>query len=249
LWGKKNNWRFEFQFLTGLDADRFNDASWIKGGAGSPYEFKLATAYAGAFRVDNYSVKGLRIGVSGYYGHSAANSLKADRYKGLLGAVILGAIDLTYNDHNVIFTANFDYGHLTDSKAISQINKNLPRNSPSPRTNVASDALCYAASLGYDFFSLNDKLATQKTKFFLFAHYGYVSSMFKTAEGILADARYTKHLLSGGINYYPIKEVAIKLEFLARFFPKAVYNPEYTLSLGITYAGFFTKNFAKKNHK
>ena len=76
LWGRIKDWRYELQLLPGLDADRMNNHGWIHNAAGSPYEYKIATAYAGALRIDNYSVRGLRIGVSGYIGNSASNSLK-----------------------------------------------------------------------------------------------------------------------------------------------------------------------------
>ncbi|MDR1758357.1 MAG: hypothetical protein LBR51_05320 [Bacteroidales bacterium] len=240
FWGKKNGWRYEAIFTAGLDADMFNDANWIKGGATSAYEFKIANTYAGAFRVDNFSVKGLRVGLSGYYGHSARNSLKSENYKGLNGAVILGALDLEYKGHDFWLLANADYGHLSDSKEISAKNKNMAKNSPSPRTNVASDALCGAIYLGYNFFGLNQKLANKNMKFFVFGHYGYVNSMFKTAEGILADKRFEKHIVSGGINFYPIKELVVKMEFQSRLFsPKTTYNTENTVSIGICYAGMF----------
>lgn len=246
--GKHRGWHYEAVFVAGLDADQFNDANWIKGGGSSPYEFKIANAYAGAFRIENRSFKGLKVGLSGYFGYSAANSLKADRYKDLNGAVILGALDASYKDHNWWILGNVNYGHLTDSKAISSINKSLPRESPSPRTNVASDALCYAVSLAYDFFGLNKELKAKEMKFYLFGHYGYLNSMFKTADGILADQRYAKHILSGGVNFYPIKEVAIKIEYSARMFPKTAYNMENTLSVGVCYAGMFNiKNKKIKN--
>ena len=54
IWGQAGDWRYEAMLLPGLDSDRFNDKEWIKGGAGSPYEFKIANAMAGAFRVDNF---------------------------------------------------------------------------------------------------------------------------------------------------------------------------------------------------
>jgi hypothetical protein len=168
LWGKLKHWKYEVQFLSGLNAEMFNDANWIKKGAVSPYEFTIANSYAGSFRVDNTSVKGLRMGLSGYYGFSAANSLKADRYTGLQGGVAIGTFDFTYNDYNFLVYGNFDYGHLGNSKEISKINKNLPKNSPSPRTNIASDAMCYAIFAGYDFFSFSKYLKNKDMKFYLF---------------------------------------------------------------------------------
>ena len=76
LWGRAGQWRYEAMLLAGLDSDRFGSKEWVKGGAGSPYEFKIANAMAGAFRVDNYSVKGLRLSLSGYAGNSFSNTLK-----------------------------------------------------------------------------------------------------------------------------------------------------------------------------
>ena len=90
LWGRAGDWRYEVMFLPGLDSDRFGDNGWVSGGAGSPYEFKIANAYAGAFRIDNYSVPGLRLSLSGYAGNSFSNTLSAnrtgaDRYKDVKG--------------------------------------------------------------------------------------------------------------------------------------------------------------------
>lgn len=115
LWGRAGDWRYEVMFLPGLDSDRFGDNGWVSGGAGSPYEFKIANAYAGAFRIDNYSVPGLRLSLSGYAGNSFSNTLSAnrtgaDRYKDVKGTVMIGAFDFLYDAHNWIVRGNFDYG-------------------------------------------------------------------------------------------------------------------------------------------
>jgi hypothetical protein len=237
LWGEAGKWKYNVMFISGLDAERFSDRNWIKDGAVSPYEFKIANTYAGAFRVENSSVKGLRLGLSGYYGHSAKNSLKADRYD-VQGAVSIGSFDAHYNDHHVIARGTILYGHLDDSKRISAINKNLSKNSPSPRTNVASDALCYYVEVGYDLFSFFAKL--KEHKLYLFGHVGYYNSMFDTETGILANARFERYIAMGGINYYPIPQVAIKAEFSSRLF-NSPYNNENTISIGVVYAGLFTR--------
>lgn len=238
LWGKAGKWKYNVMFIAGLDAERFSDKNWIKNGAVSPYEFKIANAYAGAFRVENSSIKGLRLGLSGYYGHSAKNSLKADRYKDVRGAVMIGSFDAIYNDHHVIARGTVTYGHLNDSKEISRINKNLSKNSPSPRTDVASDALCYYVEAGYDIFSFFQKL--KEHKFYVFGHFGYYNSMFKTAKEVLADARFGRYIASAGINYFPIPQIAVKAEFSSRIFGSP-YNNENTISLGVVYAGLFNR--------
>ncbi|MDR1459433.1 MAG: hypothetical protein LBI60_04395, partial [Bacteroidales bacterium] len=236
LWGKAGKWNYNVMFIAGLDAERFSDRNWIKDGAVSPYEFKIGNAYAGAFRVENNSVKGLRLGLSGYYGHSAKNSLKSERYKNITGAVAIGSFDATYNDHHVIARGCITYGHLGDSKKISAINKTSSKNSPSPHTNVASDALSYFVEAGYDFFSFSPKL--KEHKFYLFGHFGYYNSMYQTEKEILAESRFERYVITGGINYFPLPQIAIKAEFSSRLF-NSPYNTENTVSLGIVYAGMF----------
>lgn len=237
LWGRIKDWRYELQLLPGLDADRMNNHGWIHNAAGSPYEYKIATAYAGALRIDNYSVRGLRIGVSGYIGNSASNSLKHTNYEGIKGTVSIGTVDFEYNDHNWIARGNFDYGHLSNSAKISAVNKNLSAYSPSSRTNVGSDAIAVGAEVGYNLFSQIAKLCEQQ-KFYLFGRYDYYDTMYKTEGGILDEKCWGRQKVTVGINYYPMKQIGIKADYSDRLF-KSQYNNEPTLSIGITYSGFF----------
>ncbi|KAA6345105.1 hypothetical protein EZS27_007297 [termite gut metagenome] len=240
FWGRTKQWRYEALFISGLGAELFNNANWIHGGATSPYEFTIANSYATAVRLDNYSVKGLRIGLSGYYGLSANNTLKPERYKNISGAVAVGTIDAVYNDHNVLARTNILYGHLGDSYAISTTNKKLPSASPSFRTDVASDALSWYVEAGYDVLSFFPNRQYQGNKLYLYGHYGYYNSMYKTAGDIPQKKWCEKTLISGGVNYYPLPGLVVKGEYSFRKF-KAPYNNEPTLSLGIAYAGMFER--------
>lgn len=238
LWGRAGSWRYEVQFLAGLDAERFNNANWINGGSVSPYEFKIANSYAGAFRVDNYSVPGLRIGLSAYYGNSGNNSLKKERYdnQDIKGGVMVGALDAVYDDHNIIARTNLLYGHLNDSEKISTINKKLPSASPSPRTEIGSDVLSYYVEAGYNLLSFFPKV--KEDKLYVYGHYGYYNSMHKTQGNITAKGWCEKTVISGGINYFPMKELVVKGEYSFRKIDSP-FNNEPSLSLGIAYAGEF----------
>ena len=241
IWGRTKHWRYEAQFLPGLDADRFGNKNFIAGGAGSPYEFKIANAYAGAFRLDNYSVKGLRVGMSGYYGHSFANSLtKNVKYKDYDGAVMIGSVDFQYNNYNLIARGHFDWGHLNDSEEITRFNKSLQSGSPSPRTPVASDAVAAGMEAGYDIFAHIEKMKKDNQKFYIFGRYEYYDSMAKVEAGVLDYAWCGKHRMAAGINYYPMRDIVIKAEYSKRFY-KSQYNDEPSISLGVAYAGFFTR--------
>jgi hypothetical protein len=241
VWGRTKNWRYEIQFLPGLDADRFDSEGFINGGGGSPYEFKVANAYAGAFRVDNYSIKNLRIGVSGYFGHSFSNSLsKNTKYKDYNGEVMIGTIDFHYKSRRLIARGNFDWAHLNDSEEITQFNKSMSNASPSPKMAVASDAVVAGIEMGYDIFSHVSKMRADNRKLYLFGRYEYYDSMAKVEKNVLDYGWCGKQRMAIGLNYYPLKEVAVKAEYSKRFY-KNQYNNEPTVSLGIAYAGFFTK--------
>ncbi len=240
LWGVVSRFRYELQFLPGLDSDRFGSEGFINGSAGSPYEFKIANSYAGAFRLDYYGSKKFRIGLSGYYGQCFSNSLtKKTKYKDNKGELFIGAVDFTYKSRALIMRGNFDYAHLTDSREITKFNKeNMSNASPSPKTAVGSDALCGSFALGYNVISLFS--TTARPSLFVFGQYEYYDSMYKVAQGILDYEWCGKHRMACGINYFPMKQIVVKAEYSKRFY-KPQYNDEPSVSIGIAYAGFFTK--------
>ena len=242
FWGRTKYWRYEAMFLPGLDSDRFGSEGFISGGAGSPYEFKIANSYAGAVRIDNYSFKGLRIGLSGYIGTSFDNSLtKNSKYSHCKGEVYIAALDFTYNAHNIIARGNFDWIHLNDSKEITMFNKNnMSSASPSPKTAVGSDAVIACISAGYNIFSFFPKLRKSDQRFYLFGHYEYYDSMARVVDGIMDYGWCGKSRMAVGLNYFPMKEIVVKAEFSKRFYTRE-YNDEPSVSLGIAYSGFFIK--------
>jgi len=243
LWGRAGDWRYEAMLLPGLDSDRFGRQNWIKGGAGSPYEFKIANSYAGAFRVDNYSVRGLRMALSGYIGNSFSNTLSVNEstnYKDVKGTVMIGAFDFHYDAHNWIVRGNADYGHLTDSKKITQYNMSMRNDSPSLKQAIASDAIAIGVEAGYNIFSQFNKLNEDGKKLYLYGRYDYYDSMYKTDKEILKADWCGRQRIAAGINYCPMKEIVIKGEYSIGLLKRA-YNNEPSISLGVAYAGFFTK--------
>ena len=241
LWGRAGQWRYEAMLLAGLDSDRFGSKEWVKGGAGSPYEFKIANAMAGAFRVDNYSVKGLRLSLSGYAGNSFSNTLKKATnavYDDVKGTVLIGAFDFCYDAHNWVARGSFDYGHLSDADLITRYNQSFSKDSPSPKQPVASSAIATGVEVGYDFLSLNPRRADKEQRLYLFGRYEYYDSMYKTAKAVTHYEEYGRQRLAVGVNYYPLKEVVLKGEYSIGLL-KSKFNNEPAVSVGVAYAGFF----------
>lgn len=240
IWGTAGKWRYEAMILPGLNSAFFNNSGWVHDGSASPYEFSPGNTLAGAFRVDNYSVKGLRMGLSGYAGNSFNNDIEkttSERYAGVKGTVVIGAFDFEYNDHNFIARGSVDYGHLSDAAYITRSNQNSisGSNSPYPHTPVGQAAIAAGGEVGYDFFSLSPKLREQK--FYVFGRYEYYNS-YIPYQGATEYLWTEKQRIAVGINYMPIKEIVIKAEYSYRHI-EGGYNPEPSLSLGVAFSGMF----------
>lgn len=242
IWGHAGDWRYEAMLLPGLDSDRFNDKEWIKGGAGSPYEFKIANAMAGAVRIDNYSVKGLRLSVSGYAGNTFSNTLKKATnaiYDDVKGTVLIGSFDFHYNDHNWVARGNFDYGHLSDAALITRYNQSFSNDSPAKKRPVATSAISTGVEVGYDLFGwLGKKQQEKGRKFYLFGRYEYYDSMYKTEDAVTDYEEYGRQRIAFGVNYYPMKDIVLKGEYSLGIL-KSKFNNEPAVSLGVAYSGFF----------
>lgn len=242
IWGRAGDWRYEAMLLPGLDSDRFNDKEWIKGGAGSPYEFKIANAMAGAVRIDNYSVKGLRLSVSGYAGNTFSNTLKKATnaiYDDVKGTVLIGSFDFHYNDHNWVARGNFDYGHLSDAALITRYNQSFSNDSPAKKRPVATSAISTGVEVGYDLFGwLGKKQQEKGRKFYLFGRYEYYDSMYKTEDAVTDYEEYGRQRIAFGVNYYPMKDIVLKGEYSLGIL-KSKFNNEPAVSLGVAYSGFF----------
>lgn len=240
LWGRAGDWRYEALLISGLDSERFGRKGWIHDGSASPYEFKIANSMAGAFRVDNFSVPGLRLSLSGYVGNSFRNTLRTPNtsYDNVKGTVTIGAFDFMLNRSNWIARGHFDYGHLSDSREITAFNKGFNANSPSPKQSVASDALAAGIEIGYNVFSQIDNLNKKEQKLYIFSRYDYYDSMYKTEKGVDKFEYCGRHRIAAGLNYYPMKEIVLKGEYSIGLL-KSIYNNEPSISLGVAYAGLF----------
>lgn len=239
VWGRVGAWRYELMGLAGLNSLHFSKDKWINGGAASAFEFSPANKYAVAARIDNYSIPGLRLSVSGYYGHSFNNTQMADngKYKSVKGAVAIGAFGLHYQGAGWIVRANADYGHLTDADIISNYNRGQSSTSPYKRTHVGKGAWTAGTEAGYDLLRFFPGKHPADSHLYLFGRYEYYDAYLPTANA----PTYTwteRHRIAAGINYYPLKRIVIKAEFSERLL-HSQYNNEPSFNIGIAYSGFF----------
>lgn len=260
VWGRLKDWRYEAQLLSGLNSESFTAENFVHYGATSPYEFKVANNYAGAVRIDNYSIKGLRLGLSGYYGYSFRNTLRTpgSKYEDVKGALGIIALDFSLNRWNWIVRGNIDYAYFSDADIISAYNQanwthhKYQDGNPHHYSNIGSNAVAYAVEAGYNIFSQIAKLKEKNEKLYVFGRFEHYNTM---ASGSYESMyKYTKKFRWAlGVNYSPIKQITIKGEYSYRFFEKPnnnglapdsplyrqPYNNEPSLSLGVTYTGWF----------
>jgi hypothetical protein len=89
---------------------------------------------------------------------------------------------------------------------------------------------------GYDVLSFFRQ--HKNAKLYVYAHYGFYDSMYRTAEGVADKTWCEKTIIRAGVNYFPMKALVIKAEYMMRQF-RAPYNNEPSISLGVGYSGFF----------
>ncbi len=241
FWGNSGDWSYEAMFIAGLDADRFSPKNWVGSGAGTIYEFKIGNSYAGAFRVDNRSIRNLTLGLSAYYGHSAKNTLNKYGYSDLKGAVAIGSLDFNYSPKNFILRGGVIYGTLSDSYEITIGNAGATNAAPTPgKPAVASEAISIGVEAGYNLFGFSERLTKNDQTLYLFGRFEYYDSMFNTVKGVPDYKYWERQITAIGLNYSPIKALVIKLEYQMRNLVDPIYNNENTIAIGITWAGIFT---------
>lgn len=245
LWGSLPQWRYEAIFTSGLDAERFGHDCFVHYGATSPYEYKLANVYAGAARIDNYSVKGLRLSLSGYYGYTFRNTERkaGASYDDCHGALAIGSFGFELNRWNLIVRGNATYANLSDAERITAFCNAYPKHtqqdgSPSKHSPIGSSAYSFGGEAGYDVFSIFDALR-QKQKLYVFGRYEDYNTYATGNKKVAYTYDHVKRM-SFGINYKPIPQIIVKAEWAKRYLDLA-YNDEPSISLGVMFVGWFNR--------
>jgi hypothetical protein len=244
LWGRAGAWRYEALVIAGLDAFMYDRDNFVKHAAGSPYEFKVANKLGFAARIDNYSVRNLRLSLSGYYGQGMHNSYPHDmwntRYADVKGHTLIGAFDFAYTGKYLTVRGNADWGFVSDASVISTVKRNMTsNNAPYRKTPVGRNACAAGIEAGYDILHLFRQRREAEPKLYLFGRYEYYDSYMPDSDQ--PDYPYTdRHRIAVGLNWLPIPQIAVKCEYSHRFL-QSQYNNEPSVSIGVAYMGFFIR--------
>lgn len=244
FFGRIKQFDYELQLVSGLDPQNFRSENWIGKGTQGAFEVSNFTSPAFVARVNYHGAKaleGLRVGASFYYDQTAKNGTKPTRNAGYKFPVTVVTADAQYKtpaNSNFIARANFVWGDLKGSGALTKINNVSSSASGYPTTTVAKKAVSFGGEMGYNVGSFWGEKAP---RIYPFARYEYYNPMEETERGFLADRRFQVSAISAGLNYYPLPNLVVKADYTHRIVGSGNYNSENMVSVGIAYIGWFVK--------
>ncbi|MDR0511083.1 MAG: hypothetical protein LBH06_08330 [Rikenellaceae bacterium] len=228
---------YEVMIVNGLDPNGFSTSNWIRGGKQGIFETSVMTSPAFAGRLEYSPLKGLRLGMSGYFNKTARNASMPQKTSGIDAAVTIGTLDAQYLGHNAVVRANLVYGHLSDALRLSQINRNISKATNFTRTPVAQQAMTWAVEAGYNVASV----WRSKQKLIPFVRYEYYNSAHKVPAGMAETPINRRTLLTVGANYALLPNLLLKADYAMRQLDRGRFNRENTFGLGIGYTGWFVQ--------
>lgn len=241
---------FDYQamIVAGLNANGFDRNTWVAGGKQGLFEVDNFTSPGYAFRLDYKGVPGLRVGGSFYYcADAGSNSDKLQDYSTFKVPARIYTADAQYKNRYVTARANFVWGNLGNSLAVSSVNTKLSNKSPYTRvTPVAKKAVSYAGEVGVNlsaFFKSNKKVPV----IYPFARYEYYNPQEKGETMQVMELRNKVSMWTAGLDWYALPNLVVKADYSTRqigtskIFGTGPYNSENEFSIGIAYIGWFIK--------
>ena len=243
LFGALGPLKYQAQIVNGLDSTGFSSRHWIVRGHQLRFETINAEAPAFVGRLDYAFHENVTLGISGYYGDTAANRPKPDvDFDAHVGIVSLHGF---YEVNAVKVRGLLLLGALQNADRLSKVNRTLSNNLNVKRTPIGSAALGGYIEAGYDILSFfrqppNNDAKHQDPKdtpphkvLDVFARYDYYDTM-ASVEGIIFDnPRWERSTWTFGINYHVHPQLVFKSHYSLRRLATKDKNRENTFALGL----------------
>ena len=241
VFGSLGSLNYQVQIVNGLDSTGFSSRHWIVRGHQLRFETINAEAPAFVGRLDYAFNENATVGISGYYGDTAANRPKPDvDFDAYVGIVSLHGF---YEMKAVKVRGLFLWGALENADRLSKVNRTLSNNLNVKRTPIGSSALGYYIEVGYDILSffrkVNNSTGHQDLQdtppdevLDVFGRYDYYDTM-ASVEGIIFDnPRWERTAWTFGVNYHVHPKIVFKSHYSLRRLASEDKNRENTFSLG-----------------
>lgn len=221
---------YKVYVMSGLDNTGFSSLNWIKRGYQTRFETINANSFAYAGRLDYVFGKGSEVGFNVYANNPSPNRPKNDfKEKSWL---VYGDVHFTFSKHPWRVAALSMFGHIQNSEALSNANRNLSNNLDVKRTPVGKMAAGAYVEAGYDVLSFVKKEIKQEL--YPFARLEWYDSMLKTQGNIFNNPRYERQVYSVGLNYLPIKQIVLKASYAWRIL--GTEQKEKTFAMGVGFS-------------
>jgi hypothetical protein len=210
---------YSLAVINGLNSAGFEHGSGIRSGRYSGQNASAnSLAVSGALK---YYRSNLRLQISGYYGGSAGlTPVKADSLQltsGLFGTpVILGEASAQYESNG--FSARL-LGTVVSIPDAEEINRAYASNTPSLEYGAY-------AEVGYNLFNSLNRMGEQEL--ILFTRFEILDLNASIPSNGITDQTLRQQHLIAGINYLPIRNVAVKFD--VRFMHTGEENPELVIN-------------------
>ncbi len=230
IFGTLGALKYQAQIINGLDSTGFSSRHWIVRGHQLRFETVNAEAPAFVGRLDYAFHENATVGISGYFGDTAANRPKPDvNFDAHVGIVSLHGF---YEVNAVRVRGLFLWGALENADKLSKVNRTLSNNLNVKRTPIGSSALGWYIEAGYDVLSLFRKAKTSSHVLDVFARYDYYDTMASVEGTIFDNPRWERTTWTFGINYHVHPQLVFKSHYSLRRLATKDKNKENTLAVG-----------------
>ena len=241
IFGTLGSLQYQAQIVNGLDSTGFSSRHWIV--RGHQLRFETVNAETSAFvgRLDYAFHENATVGISGYYGDTAANRPKPDvDFDAHVGIVSFHGF---YEVNAVKVRGLFLWGTLENADLLSKVNRTLSNNLNVKRTPIGSSAVGWYIEAGYDILSFfrqpNNSAEHQDLKdtspdkvLDVFGRYDFYDTM-ASVEGIIFDnPRWERSTWTFGVNYHVHPQLVFKSHYSLRQLATKDKNKENTFALG-----------------
>ena len=186
---------YSIYMVNGLKGENFSSAG-LRGGRQKGSK-ALAEGLAGSFSLNYTGVLGLLLGISGYYGESSQS--KDNDFKGLTQ---IYSAHLEYKFWGFAFRSLIAYALVSDVSRLDLID------GEKDETAVGEALLGFYFEFAYDVLNL----LNNSHRLYLFVRYEEVDTQHEVASGYEKDPSQDQQIITLGVSYKPILEIAIKAD-------------------------------------
>ena len=227
---------YEFDFTTGIDADYANHGKWMKECCqGFKFDNFNFASPAFALRLNYEHPKGFFFGAGVYHtANSARNMTDYKDFKQFHGKKVSLPTTIWYAEGEYKhdwFTVRASYmqGALGHAKELSDYFMSTDGE------NVARGVIDVMGEVNFNLKNIFYK-GKKGPEFYPFFHYEYYDSQYKAPVGLERDSRGKVNLWSAGVNYKPIEQVAIKLNYTHRKIGGGSFANQNEVNLGVAWS-------------